>query len=105
MTADVPRRAVLFSTYFVYRIIQRRPAKPGNGVYEDSTLEFEGDDDLLRFTNGRHFREETVRQSLLGTDTRFLCRSEIGYLSQGKHRIGVDSNLGNASLAITRFSN
>ena len=98
MPANVPRRAVLFSTYFVYRIIQRRPAQPGNGVYEDSTLEFEGDDDLLRFTNGWHFREETVRQSLLGTDTRFLCRSEIGYLSQGKHRIGVDSNLGNVKM-------
>ena len=104
-TADVPGRAVLFSTYFVYRIIQRRPAQHGNGFYEDSKLEFELDNDLLRCTNGRHFNEETVRQSLSGTDTRFLCRSEIGYLSQGKHRIGVDSNLGNASLAITRFSN
>ena len=74
-------------------------------MYEDFTLEFDGDDDLLCFPNGRRMREEAIRRSILGTDTSLLLYSDIGYLSHGKHRIGVDSNLGNASLAIIRFSN
>ena len=74
-------------------------------MYQDFTTEFIAKDVSICNTYGLHMKEEVVKHSMTGTNTCFVFCFEIGYLSHEKDQIRVDSNLGNASLAIIRIFN
>ena len=74
-------------------------------TYEDFTTELSAEDISICNTYGQRMKEKVVKHSMKGTNTGFLFCFEIGYLSHEKGQIRVDSNLGNASLAIIRIFN
>ena len=74
-------------------------------MYEDFTLELCAEDVSICNTYGQRMKEKVVKHSMTGTNTGFLFCFEIGYLSHEKDQIRVDSNLGNAILAIIRIFN